>query len=432
MSNVAGQIIRTNQDPSYTYGGLEAGDPNPGRAADLEHVLERINAITGELELGCDACASNCCEAPDRLIPVDRIMQEMIPGDIMESRTEIIGGEPVQLTVVRTTEHGCSALEDGSCRIYEDRPVYCRVFPFEVVGVANVGMYGSRRMNGLAVRLQECASLHSELSAERKAEMVAEMAQLVGQIPGYLEMIAAVMKGEPGMIYEKSLPITFDRRQEDRDFNAGILRVVFRPERTSDYSGGHHIEDAARPLHRDLRAYFGERNAYEFFGMHFSMLERMQISDNGDTITIEYRLPRGIISANRLIDRSVADGKADEQLVELSRSMGDGLGRQHAEQQYSIDGRYCTPGSAEFTSRNAFMAGTPRLYIPGMSEEMPVTLSFATFPVSELERAGTASMQSIRPAVQAFIDAYLARNDNLSSDYQIIQQLRTYGLRLGK
>jgi Fe-S-cluster containining protein len=91
----------------------------------------------------CSRCQKICCGIPNVMIPLTDEESKKLPKDFQE---ELFVEEPSSrpyatepkvptgIMTMRSDKNGCCALDsNGKCSIYNDRPIYCRLFSGKLV-----------------------------------------------------------------------------------------------------------------------------------------------------------------------------------------------------------------------------------------------------------------------------------------------------------
>ncbi len=124
---------------------------------------ELLDEVISSLELGCGECSSKCCSTSDRYILIDPLVEDSIPNELKQEKSEGL--------MMKWDENGCAAhdKETGRCSIYDTRPTYCAMFPFQPAPFIKNDLHNLLETPledklGFYIILQSCAKKNHEPS----------------------------------------------------------------------------------------------------------------------------------------------------------------------------------------------------------------------------------------------------------------------------
>jgi len=138
----------------------------------LKYPMEKLCEIIKEVGFECDMCAKCCTsEFNDHIFVLDQELPRIrnLSSDVLKPAPyfefcDNNGTFYVSGYALRTKEDGsCMFLEGGRCRIYEDRPMICKLYPYMLHREADdSGKMDWRQISGL----NEHGCYHSEITDE--------------------------------------------------------------------------------------------------------------------------------------------------------------------------------------------------------------------------------------------------------------------------
>jgi Fe-S-cluster containining protein len=199
----------------------------------LEYPIEKLCEIIKEVGFECDLCAKCCTsEFNDHIFLLDKEVtrirklssDELKPAPYFEF-CDNNGTFYVSGYALRTKEDGsCMFLEKSRCRIYEDRPMICRLYPYMLHREADEsGKVDWRQISGL----NEHGCYHSEISSDECNKIAAltkeyEAAYLEHQLC-FMETVSKHFTGH-GLKHVQS---TYDRMMRNLNKGEKVRIMVF-------------------------------------------------------------------------------------------------------------------------------------------------------------------------------------------------------------
>ncbi len=107
----------------------------------LEATIENYNI--------CSECGGGCCKTKDVVIPLSNYDLGRIPDNLVTDLDD--------LPIMKRSDKGCSALNNGGCSIFDERPFYCRIYPIKLVSIVESSIWNSYHVTGYAFILDNCA-----------------------------------------------------------------------------------------------------------------------------------------------------------------------------------------------------------------------------------------------------------------------------------
>lgn len=199
----------------------------------LEYPIEKLCEIIKEVGFECDLCAKCCTsEFNDHIFLLDKEVTRIrkLSSDALKPAPyfefcDNNGTFYVSGYALRTKEDGsCMFLEKGRCRIYEDRPMICRLYPYMLHREADEsGKVDWRQISGL----NEHGCYHSEISSDECNKIAAltkeyEAAYLEHQLC-FLETVSKHFTGH-GL---KHVQNTYDRMMRNLNKGEKVRTMVF-------------------------------------------------------------------------------------------------------------------------------------------------------------------------------------------------------------
>jgi Fe-S-cluster containining protein len=102
----------------------------PTKTESLTELLESLDVS----RICKDECHAGCCKRPNILPLVEKGQKERLERMAVEIKTLVPEDNSVSrhhesYSALEITERGCSQVENDVCKVYENRPIMCRLFP---------------------------------------------------------------------------------------------------------------------------------------------------------------------------------------------------------------------------------------------------------------------------------------------------------------
>lgn len=160
-------------------------------------IREKAENLSSRLELHCIENGGSCCSYN----PPKHFYQR--PGEGLVLVVDNSAGENIKengtdffedVLILKTDLYGCVFQDDsGACSVYEDRPLYCIMWPIELVPVFAHGAYDARPYSGnMEVIIGECNCINPKMPKSNVVAIKKEAAALFASNPEYVLQIATL------------------------------------------------------------------------------------------------------------------------------------------------------------------------------------------------------------------------------------------------
>jgi Fe-S-cluster containining protein len=150
----------------------------------LKQTTKKIDGVTFLYPEGiyfeCENCG-NCCSSD---VPLSR--KEVDSGKFETKRGSEHSFSCTNLFVKKKEENKCIYLENNKCKVYEDRPVKCRTFPW-IQSPAHLLFAGGQLVHILYVEKEESKSCHGFHLGEMTDENLRRFIGPLTEFPGIPE-----------------------------------------------------------------------------------------------------------------------------------------------------------------------------------------------------------------------------------------------------